>query len=51
METMIAKIKRIGIGYYELDNGQIIDKGLYHLAEFLDKQQEKLQGLIKRLQK
>lgn len=38
----MPKIKRIGIGYYELENGQLIDKGLYHLSIFLQEQIVKL---------
>jgi hypothetical protein len=43
---MLSPIKRTGIGYYELENGQIIDKGLYELATFLDRQIQILQELI-----
>ncbi len=39
----MKRIKRIGIGYYELENGQLIDKKSYHLAEFLEEQRLKLE--------
>lgn len=44
----MKKIKRVGLGYYELEDGTIIDKGLYDLAVFLDKQRQKLLGLLVR---
>ena len=39
-------IKRVGLGYYELEDGTIIDKGLYDLAIFLDEQRRKLLALL-----
>lgn len=42
----MLKVKRVGIGYYELEDGTIIDKGLYDLAVFLEEQQQKLLALL-----
>lgn len=45
----LSPIKRNGIGFYELEDGSITDKGFYDLAIFLEKQQQSLSTLLGQL--
>jgi len=44
----MKRVVRVGLVYYELEDGTVIDKGLYDLVIFLEEQRQKLLTLLRR---